>query len=142
MGSMASSDQDPEECASYMKVATGSLVSSLLRDFEYPIPDVFVIREGEDESGGGDPGGAPESAGAGGQAMPVVDLSALGSPVSSPEYEQMVGAVVRASREWGCFQIVNHGVPLDVTQRTQSTFAIFTLCRLSRRRGSFPLPTA
>lgn len=45
-------------------------------------------------------------------AIPVVDLS-------DPDKESVVRAVVKASEEWGIFQVVNHGIPTELIQRLQ-----------------------
>ncbi|KFK28066.1 hypothetical protein AALP_AA8G467300 [Arabis alpina] len=45
--------------------------------------------------------------------IPVVDLS-------NPDQELVARAVVKASEEWGCFQVVNHGIPTELMQRLQN----------------------
>ncbi|KAG7569487.1 Non-hem dioxygenase N-terminal domain [Arabidopsis thaliana x Arabidopsis arenosa] len=45
--------------------------------------------------------------------IPVVDLS-------NPDQELVARAVVKASEEWGVFQVVNHGIPTKVIQRLQN----------------------
>ncbi|CAH2043657.1 unnamed protein product, partial [Thlaspi arvense] len=42
--------------------------------------------------------------------IPVVDLS-------DPDQELAARAVVKASQEWGVFQVVNHGIPTELIQR-------------------------
>ncbi|XP_020878146.1 probable flavonol synthase 5 [Arabidopsis lyrata subsp. lyrata] len=44
--------------------------------------------------------------------IPVVDLSAS-------DEELVVRAVVKASEEWGIFQVVNHGIPTELMQQLQ-----------------------
>lgn len=45
--------------------------------------------------------------------IPVVDLS-------NPDQELVARAVVKASEEWGVFQVVNHGIPTMLIQRLQN----------------------
>ncbi|CAH8270527.1 unnamed protein product [Arabidopsis lyrata] len=45
-------------------------------------------------------------------AIPVVDLS-------DPDEESVRRAVVKASEEWGLFQVVNHGIPTELIRRLQ-----------------------
>ncbi|VVB17901.1 unnamed protein product [Arabis nemorensis] len=45
--------------------------------------------------------------------IPVVDLS-------NPDQELVARAVVKASEEWGVFQVVNHGIPTELMQRLQN----------------------
>ncbi|EOA27582.1 hypothetical protein CARUB_v10023721mg [Capsella rubella] len=47
------------------------------------------------------------------QNIPVVDLS-------DPDQELVARAVVKASEEWGVFQVVNHGIPTEVIQRLKN----------------------
>ncbi|CAE6221891.1 unnamed protein product [Arabidopsis arenosa] len=44
--------------------------------------------------------------------IPIVDLS-------DPSDELVAHAVVKASEEWGVFQVVNHGIPADLMRRLQ-----------------------
>lgn len=46
------------------------------------------------------------------QDIPVVDLS-------NPSEELVAHAVVKASEEWGIFQVVNHGIPTELIRRLQ-----------------------
>lgn len=45
--------------------------------------------------------------------IPTVDLSVA-------DKEAVAGMVARVSREWGIFQVVNHGIPEELLQRLQS----------------------
>ncbi|VVB17900.1 unnamed protein product [Arabis nemorensis] len=45
--------------------------------------------------------------------IPVVDLS-------NPDQELVARAVVKASEEWGVFQVVNHEIPTELIQRLQN----------------------
>jgi len=42
--------------------------------------------------------------------IPVIDLS-------NPDEELVASAVVKASQEWGIFQVVNHGIPTELILR-------------------------
>uniref|UniRef100_A0A5B6YUN1 Putative flavonol synthase n=1 Tax=Davidia involucrata TaxID=16924 RepID=A0A5B6YUN1_DAVIN len=44
--------------------------------------------------------------------VPVIDLS-------NPDEENLVHSIAEASREWGIFQVVNHGIPSDVISKLQ-----------------------
>ncbi|CAH8280686.1 unnamed protein product [Arabidopsis lyrata] len=44
--------------------------------------------------------------------IPVIDLC-------SPDEELVAIAVVKASQEWGIFQVVNHGIPTELILRLQ-----------------------
>lgn len=45
--------------------------------------------------------------------IPTIDLS-------EPDLDKVVKAVDEASTEWGIFQVVNHGIPVELIQRLQS----------------------
>lgn len=51
-------------------------------------------------------------------AIPVVDLS-------DPDEESVARAVVKASEEWGIFQVVNHGIPTELIKRLQEVGRTF-----------------
>ncbi len=42
--------------------------------------------------------------------LPVIDVSTVVSDAEAPEAKDAVNAIARACREWGFFQVVNHGV--------------------------------
>ncbi|KVH92032.1 Non-heme dioxygenase N-terminal domain-containing protein, partial [Cynara cardunculus var. scolymus] len=44
--------------------------------------------------------------------VPVIDLS-------HPDAGELVGSISEASREWGIFQVVNHGIPNEVISKLQ-----------------------
>ncbi|KAE8661181.1 Flavonol synthase/flavanone 3-hydroxylase [Hibiscus syriacus] len=44
--------------------------------------------------------------------IPVIDFS-------HPDQADIVRSMANASRDWGIFQVVNHGIPLDLIQRLQ-----------------------
>ncbi|KAK9996888.1 hypothetical protein SO802_021574 [Lithocarpus litseifolius] len=45
--------------------------------------------------------------------VPTIDLS-------DPDQENLVRSIANASKEWGIFQVVNHGVPTDVITKLQA----------------------
>lgn len=45
--------------------------------------------------------------------IPIIDLS-------NPDQELVARAVVKASEEWGVFQLINHGIPTELIQRLQN----------------------
>ncbi|KFK40587.1 hypothetical protein AALP_AA2G015200 [Arabis alpina] len=50
--------------------------------------------------------------------IPVVDLS-------NPDQELVARAVVKASEDWGFFQVVNHGIPTELMLRLQNVGKLF-----------------
>ncbi|KAI5668738.1 hypothetical protein M9H77_18591 [Catharanthus roseus] len=48
--------------------------------------------------------------------VPVIDLMNVSS---DDEENHLVGLISEASREWGIFQIVNHGIPMEVINKLQ-----------------------
>ena len=42
--------------------------------------------------------------------LPVIDVSTVVSDAEAPEAKEAVNAIAQACREWGFFQVVNHGV--------------------------------
>ncbi|XP_031480357.1 protein DMR6-LIKE OXYGENASE 1-like isoform X2 [Nymphaea colorata] len=52
--------------------------------------------------------------------IPVIDLSP-----HHPFHDSLVERVGRACEEWGFFQVVNHGVPLEVRQKAEASSAGF-----------------
>ncbi|XP_010547691.1 PREDICTED: flavonol synthase/flavanone 3-hydroxylase [Tarenaya hassleriana] len=75
--------------------------SSLLSD---AIPSEFIRSEKEQPLITTYRGPAPK--------IPVIDLA-------DPDEERVARAVVEASREWGIFQVVNHGIPAELIRRLQ-----------------------
>ncbi|CAN8325460.1 unnamed protein product [Cochlearia groenlandica] len=48
--------------------------------------------------------------------LPVIDVSRLGH-VAVKEREKCKEDIARASREWGFFQVINHGISIDVLEK-------------------------
>ena len=53
--------------------------------------------------------------------IPVVDLSAL----ENGAIDLLVTGIGKACEEWGLFQVINHGVPLDLVQRMETAMKQF-----------------
>ncbi|XP_078431301.1 2-oxoglutarate (2OG) and Fe(II)-dependent oxygenase superfamily protein [Wolffia australiana] len=86
------------------------------------VPEKYVQPERSRPSIGGD-----------GRRIPVVDLFFF-DPARSGEVRE---ALKRACREWGAFQVVNHGVPVDVIDRVVAAGeAFFGRTAAERRRFS------
>lgn len=68
------------------------------------IPPEFIRSENEQPAITTFHGPVPE--------IPIVDLA-------DPDEEDVVRLIANASREWGLFQVVNHGVPSDVISNLQ-----------------------
>jgi isopenicillin N synthase-like dioxygenase len=65
--------------------------------------------------------------------VPVIDLAPLAGPPDSRAAAAVVAAVADASRRWGFFQIVGHGVPDALIDRVwQHTRRFFALPRADR----------
>lgn len=56
------------------------------------------------------------------QGIPQIDLSPLikSSPANSDAIRDLVGEVRDACRNWGFFQVINHGVPLESREKLMS----------------------
>ena len=60
-------------------------------------------------------------------AIPVIDIAGITQDASAAAAQQGVEAIAKACREWGFFQIINHGVPDDLIEmvwhQTRTFFA-------------------
>ncbi|KAG6658689.1 hypothetical protein I3843_04G168400 [Carya illinoinensis] len=82
--------------------AVASLLSHATQD---TIPTEFIRPEKEQPAITTFRGPVPE--------IPTIDLS-------DPDEENIVRSVAKASKEWGIFQVVNHGIPTDVISNLQA----------------------
>jgi len=63
--------------------------------------------------------------------VPTIDLG----PFPGPDGDGVVTRVAEACRDWGFFQVVNHGIPADLVGRVwDETHAFFALPRAEKRR--------
>lgn len=61
------------------------------------------------------------------EGIPIIDLSSLINSSSSSddspksdELERLISEIGKACSDWGFFQVINHGVPLECRQRIES----------------------
>ncbi|KAM7479222.1 hypothetical protein LguiA_027435 [Lonicera macranthoides] len=53
--------------------------------------------------------------------IPIIDLSPLNhSPADSPSFQSLVTEIGLACKNWGFFQVINHGVPQDCRERVEN----------------------
>ncbi|MGI9204917.1 MAG: isopenicillin N synthase family dioxygenase [Woeseiaceae bacterium] len=50
--------------------------------------------------------------------VPIIDVSAVVTEATSQEAREAVDAIAAACRDWGFFQVINHGVQEDLLDRT------------------------
>lgn len=64
---------------------------------------------------------------AAGAGAPVIDAKCLLAPENSgaPPPAEVARAIGQACKEWGCFQLVNHGLDLSLTQRMEAAMHAF-----------------
>ncbi|KAF9660892.1 hypothetical protein SADUNF_Sadunf19G0010900 [Salix dunnii] len=86
-----------------MEIERVQTVASLSFDKE-TIPDEFIRPEKEQPAKTAFHGQVPE--------VPAIDLS-------DPDQENVLRLIAEASREWGIFQVVNHGIPSDLIAKLQ-----------------------
>lgn len=88
-----------------MEVETVQSVASNLSIATDTIPAEFVRPQQEQPAITTFRGPVPE--------IPTVDLS-------DPDQKNLVRSIAMASKEWGIFQVVNHGIPTDVISKLQA----------------------
>ena len=63
------------------------------------------------------------------EGIPLIDLSTISSPNSTLDNDQALGVLVEeigdACKNWGFFQVINHGVPLAKRQSIEKASRIF-----------------
>ncbi|PRQ23270.1 putative ent-kaurene synthase [Rosa chinensis] len=71
------------------------------------------------------------------EGIPLIDLSAINSPnsISDPEdIERIVREVGNACKQWGFFQVINHGVSSDKLQKIEASAKKFFALPLEEKR--------
>lgn len=72
------------------------------------------------------------------EGIPLIDLSPMNSPdstISNPEaIERVVREIGNACKEWGFFQVINHGVPSDTLLKTEIATRKFFALPLEDKR--------
>ncbi|KAK9129644.1 hypothetical protein Sjap_010131 [Stephania japonica] len=70
------------------------------------------------------------------QGIPVIDLAPLSHPQnkSSPAFSQLVSQIGDACRDWGFFQVINHGVPSHLLHRLLTVSNEFFALPLDEKR--------
>ncbi|XP_030942926.1 protein DMR6-LIKE OXYGENASE 2-like [Quercus lobata] len=61
-----------------------------------------------------------------GQGIPLIDLSPIHSPDNVSAIEGLVKEIGSACKEWGFFQVINHGVPLEKREKIYSASRKFS----------------
>ena len=69
-----------------------------------------------------------------GEGIPVIDLSPLHSPNDVSAFEGLVKEIGNACKDWGFFQVINHGVPLEKRQKIEKTSKRFFAQSLEEKR--------
>ncbi|KAL5562507.1 hypothetical protein UlMin_032254 [Ulmus minor] len=71
------------------------------------------------------------------EGIPLIDLSAISSINSKPDQatiEELTREIGSACKEWGFFQVINHGVPLEKRQKIDSAARKFFALPLEEKR--------
>ncbi|CAI9765545.1 unnamed protein product [Fraxinus pennsylvanica] len=53
------------------------------------------------------------------EGIPLIDLSPLNSSDTGPEFSNLVAEIGNACKNWGFFQVINHGVPLKCREKIE-----------------------
>lgn len=72
--------------------------------------------------------------------IPLIDLAGLSSS-SSDTYQAIVEAISMACREWGFFQVVNHGVSIDTVNKIKDAWRGFFRLPMEKKQvyANYPL---
>ncbi|KAJ7967411.1 2-oxoglutarate and Fe(II)-dependent oxygenase superfamily protein, partial [Quillaja saponaria] len=69
------------------------------------------------------------------EGIPLIDLSPLYTHLSDPiSLQGLVKEIGSACKQWGFFQVINHGVPLDKRQRIEDAARKFFAQSLEEKR--------
>jgi len=60
--------------------------------------------------------------------FPVIDLSQFAQTTHDAHYNEVISKVKQACQEWGCFRLVNHGIPETLLQDVET--AVQQLCAM------------
>ena len=69
-----------------------------------------------------------------GEGIPVIDLSPLHSSNKVSNFEGPVKEIGNACKDWGFFQVINHGVSLEKCQKIEKTSRRFFAQSLEEKR--------
>lgn len=70
------------------------------------------------------------------QSLPVIDLAGL---EHIDQRYKIVNQIVQASKEWGFFQIINHGIPLSLLESVKGVSQEFLELPLEEKRKQCPM---
>lgn len=66
--------------------------------------------------------------------VPVIDIAGLVDPVDDPATTHVVDEIGATCRDWGFFQVLNHGIPSSLIKRVRLTYhQFFALPRTAKR---------
>lgn len=68
------------------------------------------------------------------EGIPLIDLSPVHSTDNVSALEGLVGEIGDACKEWGFFQVINHGLPLEMRQKVETASREFFSQSLEDKR--------